>query len=127
MLLKFDANNIFGEDQLDRTFYDGLKPLIKLWIANIREDISWDDLVRAANKAEPKVRIQEKTHLDQQFPKRKQPLKMSLNSRDNQAKKPRAQPRQLRQTPLNLTNQRPQIRSRKIGKKSSRKKSEKEK
>ncbi len=30
ILLKFDANNTIGEDQLSQTFYDGLRPLIKL-------------------------------------------------------------------------------------------------
>ncbi len=50
ILLKFDANNAPGEGQLGRTFYDGLRPSIKLWIADIREDMPWDDLIRAVNK-----------------------------------------------------------------------------
>ncbi len=45
ILLEFDANNAPGEGQLGRTFYDGLRPWIKLWIANIGEDMPWDDLV----------------------------------------------------------------------------------
>ncbi len=44
----------------------------------------WDDLIRATNKAEANSKIQESTHLDQQCSKAKRPLKMSLNSRDNQ-------------------------------------------
>ncbi len=52
ILLKYDANNAPGEGQLGQTFYDGLRPSIKLWIADIREDMPWDDLIRAANKAE---------------------------------------------------------------------------
>ncbi len=57
ILLEFDANNVLGEGQLGRTFYDGLRPLIKLWIANIGEDMSWDDLIRVANKAETRAKI----------------------------------------------------------------------
>ncbi len=90
ILLEFDANNALGEGQLGRTFYDGLRPSIKLWTADIGEDIPWDDLVRAANKAEARARIQGSTHLDQRYPKRKRPLKKSLNSRDDQAKKLKA-------------------------------------
>ncbi len=90
ILLEFDANNALGEGQLGRTFYDGLKPLIKLWIANVGADMPWDDLIRAANKAEARARIQESTHLDQWGPKEKRPLKMSLNSQDDQVEKPKA-------------------------------------
>ena len=32
ILLEFDADYAPGEGQLGRTFYDGLKPSIKLWI-----------------------------------------------------------------------------------------------
>ncbi len=83
ILLEFDANNAPREGQLGRTFYDGLRPSIKLWIADIGEDMSWDDLIKAVNKAEARAKIQKNTHLDQRYPKRKRPLKMSLNSRDN--------------------------------------------
>ncbi len=64
ILLEFDANNAPGEGQLGRTFYDGLRRLIKLWIADIGEDMPWDNLIRAANKAEAKAKIQGSTHLD---------------------------------------------------------------
>ncbi len=50
----------------------------------------WDDLIRTANKAEARAKIQGSIHLDQRCPNGKRPLKMSLNSRDNQAKKPKA-------------------------------------
>ncbi len=60
-------------------------PLIKLWIADIGEDIPWDDLIRIANKAEARAKIQESTHLDQQSLKENRPLKISLNYRDDQA------------------------------------------
>ncbi len=39
ILLEFDTNNAPREGQLGRIFYDGLRPSIKLWIAEIREDI----------------------------------------------------------------------------------------
>ncbi len=42
----------------------------------------WNDLIRAANKAETKAKIQKNTHLDQRYPKGKRPLKINLNSRD---------------------------------------------
>ncbi len=47
----------------------------------------WDDLIRAANKAEARAKIQGSTHLDQRCPKGKRPLKISLNSRDDQPEK----------------------------------------
>ncbi len=90
ILLEFNANNVPQEGQLGRTFYDGLRPSIKLWIADIGEDMPWNDLIRVANKAEAKAKIQENTHLDQRWPKEKQPLKMSLNSQDDQAEKAKA-------------------------------------
>ncbi len=65
ILLEFDANNALGEGQLGQTFYDGLKPSIKLCIADIGEDMPWNDLIRAANKAEARAKIQKSTHLDQ--------------------------------------------------------------
>ncbi len=92
ILLELDANNALGEGQLGRTFADGLRPLIKLWITNIGEDMPWDDLIRAANKAEARAKIQGSTHLDQQCLKGKRPLKMSLNARDDQATAPQPRP-----------------------------------
>ncbi len=47
----------------------------------------WDDLIRAANKAEAKIKIPRSTHLDQRYPRGKWPLKISLNSRDDQTDK----------------------------------------
>ena len=61
--------------------------MIKLWIANIGEDMPWNNLVSAANKAKAKAKIQENTHLDQQYFKGKWSLKMSLNSRNNHLEK----------------------------------------
>ncbi len=57
ILLEFDTNNALREGQLGRTFYDGLRPSINLWIADISEDMPWDDLIRAANKAEARAKI----------------------------------------------------------------------
>ncbi len=90
ILLEFDANNVSQEGQLGLTFYDGLRPSIKLWIAKIGEDLPWHDLIRATNKVEARTKIQRSTHLDQRCPKRKQPLKMSLNAWNDQAEKPKA-------------------------------------
>ncbi len=50
----------------------------------------WDNLIRAANKAEARAKIQRSIHLNQWCPKGKRLLKMSLNSRDDQAKKAKA-------------------------------------
>ncbi len=47
----------------------------------------WDDLIKVANKAEARAKTQGSTHLNQRCPKGKRPLKMSLNSRDNQLEK----------------------------------------
>ena len=46
-----------------------------------------DDLVSAANKATGRAKIQGSTHLDQRCPRGKRPLKMSLNSWDNQTER----------------------------------------
>ncbi len=56
-------------------------------MAEIGEDMPWDDLIKTANKAEARAKIQGSTHLDQRCPKAKRPLKMSLNSWDNQPEK----------------------------------------
>ncbi len=58
ILLEFDANNAFREGQLGYTFCDGFRFSIKLWITNIGEDMAWDNLIRAANKAEARAKIQ---------------------------------------------------------------------
>ncbi len=50
----------------------------------------WDNLIRAANKAKAKAKIQGSIYLNQQYRKGKQPLKMSLNARDNQATAPQS-------------------------------------
>ncbi len=91
ILLEFDADCAPGEGQLGRTFYDGLRPSIKLWIDEVgRQQMSWDDLVSAANRAKAKARIHGSHHLDQRCPKGKRPLKISINSRDDQAEKTKA-------------------------------------
>ncbi len=64
ILLEFDANNVSEEGQHDQIFYDGLRLLIKLWITDIGEDMPWDDLIRVANKAEARAKIQGSTQLD---------------------------------------------------------------
>ncbi len=71
ILLEFDINDAPHVGQLGQTFHDGLRPSIKLWIANIGKDMLWNDLIRVVNKAEARVKIQESTDLDQQCPKRK--------------------------------------------------------
>ncbi len=50
----------------------------------------WDGLIRAANKAEARAKIQSSTYLDHRWLKGKRPLKMSLNYRDDQTKAPQA-------------------------------------
>ncbi len=92
ILLEFDANNALRKGQLGRTFYNGLRPSIKLWITNIGEDMPWDDLIRTANKAEARAKIQGSTYLDQWCLNKKQPLKISLNARDNQTTAPQTRP-----------------------------------
>lgn len=46
-----------GEEKLGRYFYDSFRPSIKLWIADIGDEFSWDNLVDAANKAEARTNI----------------------------------------------------------------------
>ncbi len=92
ILLEFDTNNVPGKGQLGQTFYDGLRPSIKLWIVDIGEDMPWNNLIRAANKAEVRTKIQRSTDLDQRYSKKKRPLKMCLNACDSQVKKTKAIP-----------------------------------
>ena len=66
--------------------------MTKLWIADIREDMPWDNLIKAANKTKAKAKIQRNTHLNQLCPKGKQFLKMNLNFYDNQTEKIKAIP-----------------------------------
>ncbi len=73
--------------------------MIKLWIADIREDISWNDLIKAANKAEARAKIPGSTHLDKCCLKGKRPWKISLNTCDDQAKKTKATPPQIKASP----------------------------
>ncbi len=47
----------------------------------------WDDLIRVANNAEVRAKTQRSIHLDQRCPKGKRPLKISLNSRNDQPEK----------------------------------------
>ncbi len=54
--LEFDANNAPKKSQLGQSFYNSLRPLIKLWIAEIGEDMPWDDLIRVAHKAEARAK-----------------------------------------------------------------------
>ena len=83
ILLEFDADCAPSEGQLCHTFYDGLRPSVKLWIGEEgRQQLSWDDLISAANRAEAKARIEDYRHLDQRCPKGKRPLKLSIDSRD---------------------------------------------
>lgn len=49
--------------------------------------MSQDDFIRVANKAQARSKIQNSIYLDQQYLKGKQPLQMSLNSRNNQPEK----------------------------------------
>lgn len=80
------GNNALEEGQPDCIFYDGFRPLIILQITNIIENFPWNNLISAANKAKARAKIKINTHLDQQYPTKKQLLKMSLYSQDDQAK-----------------------------------------
>ena len=66
ILLELDANNAPQKSQLSHTFYDNLRFLIKLWITNIREDMPLDDLIRTANEAEVRAKIEKGIYLDEQ-------------------------------------------------------------
>ena len=82
ILLEFDADCTPSEGQFCHTFYDGLRPSVKLWISEEgRQKLSRDDLISTANRAKAKARIEDYRHLDY-CPKGKWPLKLSINSRD---------------------------------------------
>lgn len=86
ILVEFDADCAPLEGQLCRTFYDGLRPSIKLWIDEVgRQQLSWDELVTAANRAEVKARIHNNHH-------RKRPLKLTLKDSGEQTTE-KAQPK----------------------------------
>lgn len=63
----FDTNNFFREGKFSYNFYDSFRPSIKLQIANIEDEIPWDNQISITNKAEVKAKIQGSTHLDQQY------------------------------------------------------------
>lgn len=65
ILLEFDANYTFEEDQLGRIFYDGLKLLIKIWVTKLDwQYLFWNDLVTEVNGTKVKVCIHGNTHLN---------------------------------------------------------------
>ncbi len=96
ILLEFDADFAPLKGQLGRTSYDGLRPSIKLWIDKVgRQQLPWDKLVKAANRAEAKARIHNNQHLDQRYPKGKRSLKLTLkDSNEQSSEKTKASPRQ---------------------------------
>ena len=56
IVLEFDADSAPIEGRLGRTFYNSLRPSIKLWIDKVdRERLSWKKLVTTANRAEAKA------------------------------------------------------------------------
>ena len=86
--LEFDTDCALIEGQLGCTLYDGLRPLIKLWIDEVsQERLSWEELVTAANRAESKARIHNNQHLDQRCPRDKQPLKLTFKESREQPEK----------------------------------------
>lgn len=86
ILIEFYADYAPGKSQLGHTFYDGLRPLIRVWVEEIyKQQMSWDDIVSAANRTEVKARIHSNHYLNQQCPRRKRPMKMNINfNQDNQ-------------------------------------------
>ncbi len=66
-----------------------------------------NNLIRAANKAEARANILESTHLDQQCPKGKQPLKMSSMLKTIRPKNQRPQLRRPAPTLRRTANQKP--------------------
>ena len=59
ILLEFDADYAPSEGQLCRTFYDGLRTSVILWIGKkCQQQLSWDDSISVVNRAEAKARIE---------------------------------------------------------------------
>ncbi len=96
ILLEFDADCAPLEGQLRRTFYYGLRPSMKLWFDEISpQQLPWDKLVKAANRAEANARIHNNQHLDLRCPKGKRPLKLTLkDSNEQSSEKTKAAPPQ---------------------------------
>ncbi len=88
ILLEFDDDCGPIEGQLGCTFYNGLRPSIRLWIEEVgRERLSWEELVTTANKAEAKACIHHNQHLDQQFSRGKRPLKLTFKESQDHPEK----------------------------------------
>ena len=88
IILEFDNDCAPIEGQLGRTFYDGLRSLIKFWISEVgRERLYWEELVSTANRAEAKVRMYNNQHLDQQFSRGEQTLKLTFKESREQPEK----------------------------------------
>ena len=76
------------EGPVGRTFYDRLRPSIKLWIDKLgRERLSWEELVTTANRTEANARIHNNQHLDQRCAQGKRPLKLTFKESREQPEK----------------------------------------
>ena len=86
--MELDADDALSEALLDRYFYEGLRPSIKLWID---EDgwklLAWDDLVKKSSRAEAKAKIQNNWDLDQRCHRGKRPLKLMKKARNEHPEK----------------------------------------
>ncbi len=86
--MEFDADCALIKGQLGRTFYDGLRLSIKLWINEVdREHLSWEELVTMANRAKAKARIHNNQQLDQRCLWGKRPLKLTYKESQEQPEK----------------------------------------
>ncbi len=57
--MEFDVDCAPSKSVLGRDFYEGLRPLIKLWIVKEGQKLDgWDDLIKKATRAEAKTKLQ---------------------------------------------------------------------
>ncbi len=86
--MKFDVNYVLWKTPLSQYFYEGLKPLIKLWIdEDSRELLARDNLVKKLSRVEAKAKIQNNRDLNQRCYWDKWPLKLMKKARNNQPEK----------------------------------------
>lgn len=89
ILIEFDANNALLKDQFGLNFYEKLRALIKLWIAEVKQQwLFLNNFITAVNKIKVKPRIYNNQYLNNCCFQRKQFFKLVFEkSQDQQSTK----------------------------------------
>lgn len=76
----FDVDYIPSENVFGRYFYEGLRPLIKLWIIKKGQELDiWNNLIKKTTRAEAKTKIQGNQNLNQCYPQSNCPIYTTIS------------------------------------------------